>query len=122
MRLAHDFLGSVHSGEGSFSQTASGCHRLTERFSNLKGKVQERCQLQKGIPMSHNAYRRKLFMAQAASGPKLILAYHEIYRGFGSRLCNMRSTTKPISRADTAYIEIVHPRRHAETGPPLLTT
>lgn len=31
--------------------------------------------------MSHNADKMLLFRAQAASGPELVLAYHEIVRG-----------------------------------------
>lgn len=103
-------------------QTSPGCRRLGERFPNLQRKVQELRQMKKGVFMSQNAYRRMLFRAQAASGPKLVLAYHKIIRGIGSRLCNVRWTTKSISRANTAYIEIVFRRRHTETGPPLLST
>lgn len=69
-------------------QTSSGCRHLGECFPKLQRKVQELRQMKKGVFMSQNAYRRMLFRAQAASGPKLVLAYHKIIRGIGSRLCN----------------------------------
>lgn len=72
--------------------------------------------------MSHNAYRRMLFRAEAASGPKLFFAYHQIIRGVGSRLCNTWCTTQSILLADTAYTEILCRRRQTETGAPLSST
>lgn len=75
-----------------------------------------------GVSMSHTAYRRMLFRAEATSGPNLIFAYHQIIRGVGSRLCNAWCTTQSISLADTAYTEIPYRRRQTETGAPLSST
>lgn len=103
-------------------RTNSGRRRLGGHFSNLKRMIQERGQEEKGASMSHNSHRRMLFRAEAPSGPKFSLAYHKVIPGVGSRLYNIRWETKSISRADTAYSDILYRRRHTETGPPLSAT
>lgn len=80
--------------------------------------------------MSHNAYRMLLFRAQAASRPKLILAYHEIVRGGpGNRLfkCGGRPNqshelTQPASRNCTAggILRLILPCHKLEIGLVLL--